>query len=104
MPQIVDEAVLNDFRGPGFCEYCHKWCQCRQPHHLWARGRSSAWRLDIRINLISLGATFECNCHDEVHLGGILRDDLLAVVAQREGQLQDNIRLEILRLRRAPKP
>ena len=53
-------------------------------------------------NLIALCETFTGgdNCHDSVHAGCILREDLLAIVAQREGVLQADIRERIDMLRR----
>jgi hypothetical protein len=98
--RIVDEKILDEFRGPGKCEWCGyvtRWK--RDPHHLWTRGMGGGGRLDIRINLISL-----CRlCHDAVGLGHIARCDLLAVVASRESTTQSQIEEEIWRLRRTPK-
>ena len=59
-------------------------------------------RLDIPINLVSLGSTqqWQCDCHRAIHDGNILRIDLLAVVAVRENVNQDDIRAVINLLRR----
>ncbi len=97
--RIVDETVLDEFRGPGKCEWCGFRCYALHPHHLWARGMGGGGRLDVRINLIGLCWV----CHSDVHHGDISRQDLLAVVAAREGKLQSEIEEEIWRLRRTPK-
>ena len=97
----VDDAdLLDEFRRKPRCE----WCNARSrhgldPHHVFARGMGGGGRLDVRINLVSLCRT----CHGEVHGGRIMRRDLLAIVAAREGMLQDDVEREIYRLRRLPK-
>ncbi len=82
------------------CEWCKKRVRRREPHHIFSRGSG---RIDHRYNLISLCAVFSggSNCHHEVHQGHILRESLLAIVAQREGVSQTDIRATLLRLRRA---
>lgn len=93
---ISSEKTLDLFRTWGRCSWCGKQGQ-REAAHVFACGRSNANRLDIRINLIALGlgpwaGLYTCTCHVEHHAG---RDptqrDLLAVVAAREGELQDDI-------------
>lgn len=101
--KIIDNKLLSEFRTPGRCEHCKAWCEIREPHHLWGRGMGGGSRLDIRINLISLGQVFQCPCHRDFHDGHILKATLLALVAAREGCLQSDIEREIWRLRRAPK-
>ncbi len=93
--RIVDEELLEKFRSKTTCEWCKKlFLSGLDPHHVHSKG---AGRLDIQWNLIAL-----CRrCHSDVHDGRILRDDLLAVVAAREGVLQDEIRQKIWDLRRA---
>ncbi len=102
---IIDEAMIAAYRLPGNCQWCGLFCSAREAHHLWARGIGGGSRLDIRINLIALGRTQPfplCPCHGEIHAGRIRREDLLLVVAQRDGLLQDEIEMEIYRLLREP--
>ena len=100
--KIVNEKLLNEFRGPGKCGWCGRTVSNREPHHIFSRGFGGARRMDIKINLIALCAAFSggLNCHDQFHTGQILRDDLLAIVAKRESTTQDAIEREIYRLRR----
>ena len=96
--KIIDDVLLLAFRLKGICE----WCKRRggvDPHHLFARGLGGGHRLDIEINLISLCRT----CHDAVHMGSIMRCDLLAIVARRERMTQDAILDAIRDLKRAPR-
>lgn len=96
--RIVNERLLDEFRSARCCEWCRQPARC-EAHHVFCRGMGSATRLDVRVNLLSL-----CRlCHQKFHDGNILRCDLLAIVAQREGRLQDEIEREIYALRRAPK-
>ncbi len=97
--KVIDEGLLDEFRSAGRCEFCGKHFQSRHPHHLWARGMGGGSRLDVRINIIALCPP----CHNATHAGIIMRPDLLAVVAAREGLLQSQIEEEIWRLRRTPK-
>lgn len=103
--RIVDEKLLRTFRVAGPCEYCKRWCQVREPHHLFGRGCGGATRLDVRINLIALGSSrlFACQCHQEIHAGRVSREDLLLIVSAREGLLQHQIEEQIYAMRRAPK-
>lgn len=78
---IKNDALLATYRTAGPCEYCHKSCREREPHHVYTRG---AGRLDVPCNLLSLGKAFECGCHREVHDGKIARAAFLSVVARRE--------------------
>lgn len=97
-----NNKILAEFRGPGICSWCQRWVSRREPHHLWRRGCGGGSQLDIRINLVALCATFcgGLHCHALAHSGHILRCDLLAVVAAREGRLQGEIEAEIKELRR----
>lgn len=102
--KIINKELLNEFRRPGRCEYCGRVCKkLRDPHHLWGRGLGGGERLDVRINLMSLGFAFDCNCHGKFHNGQIKKEDLVAIVAKREGTTPEAIEEEIWRLRREPK-
>ena len=79
------------------CEWCGA-VGLVHPHHLWPRNIAAGGRLNIRINLIGLCSV----CHNDVQAGLITRIDLLAVVANREGMMQDQIEAEIWRLRKEP--
>lgn len=98
--RIVDETLLDVFRQSPRCEWCRLLTPTGcDPHHIHAKGFGGGGRLDVAINLIAL-----CReCHTLVHGGFILRRCLLAIVAQREGRLQDDIEAEIMLLRRLPK-
>lgn len=97
--KVIDEALLDEFRRPGLCEWCGKHGP-REPHHVFSKGMGGHQRFDIRINLISL-----CRgCHQRFHDGGLRRSDLLQVVADREKTTTLLIEDEIYRLRREQKP
>jgi hypothetical protein len=94
---IIDDAMLDIFRHKTVCEWCN--CRCTpHPHHWRARGRGSAWRLDVAFNLLSLCAT----CHTKAHAGNIPRDELLAVIAKREKRTAEWIRDAINLVLRLP--
>lgn len=97
--KIVNDDLMMEFRLAKRCGWC---AQPRpggfDPHHLHARGFGGGSRLDVRINLLPL-----CReCHQNVHTGVITLNDLLAIVAQREGTFQDVILSVIHFLRRVP--
>ena len=94
---ITDEALLAEFRGRT-CEFCKK--QRGVPHHARAKGIGGGARLDHRYN-IAVACVW---CHSKIHAGQISFDEVLAVIAKREGREPDDIRCEIWRLLREPKP
>jgi hypothetical protein len=106
--KIVNESLLASMRGPGRCEYCHKSCKVLEAAHVFSKG---AGRLDIRINLVSLGSTlgFECQCHSKSHnanSGNGVRPnlkDLIQVVSEREKVMPEDIKPVIDFIRRLPK-
>lgn len=68
---IIDEKMLTNFRGPGMCQFCGRYChKDREASHLFARGMGSGSRLDIEINLMALGGPWECKCHHLSHSEG----------------------------------
>lgn len=80
--KLIDAAMLARFRGPGRCEWCKAWYQSREAHHWQARGMGGGSRLDHRCNLVALCPW----CHRSHHDGNApTRQDLLAVIARREG-------------------
>lgn len=98
---IKNEALLDEFRGPGPCEYCGKMCRVREPHHLCSKGSGGWSRFDVRINLIALGSTpnFECQCHNKAQAFLIPKEHILAIVATREKTTIAAIEEEINRLK-----
>lgn len=98
---IINEYLLDEFRTPGKCEYCGKWCKVREPHHLCSKGSGGWSRFDVRYLLISLGSTphFECQCHTRAQAFLIPQDHIFTIVANREGVSVDFIKSEINRLR-----
>lgn len=100
-----DEKLLAEFRTAGPCELCYRWCNPREPHHLWGRGVGGGTRLDIRINLIALGSSrgFQCECHTRIGDGNLDNAMAKAKVANREGVSVDDIERRIMLIRRAPK-
>lgn len=98
---VKDEKVLTRFRQAPRCEWCGRptphGCD---PHHVFAKGLGGGSRLDIAINLASLCRS----CHQSHHSGHLpLREDLQAIVAQREGRFQVDIMADIYRLLRTRK-
>lgn len=97
--QIIDEAVLDQFRGVGRCEICQRPQAVRDPHHVMGKGMGGSSQLDIRINLLAV-----CRwCHVRIHGGNIKREEVLKIVARREQTTPDLIEKELYRLIRTPK-
>ncbi len=91
-----DEGLLDEFRGPGRCEFCRRWCVAREAAHIVTRGFGGWSRMDIRINLVSLGSAYECGCHYHAHQGGRPTiTDLLVIVAAREGRTPVDVQDEL---------
>ncbi len=94
---IIDKKLLKQFSAPGRCENCGRACPdgC-DPHHIFSKG---AGRVDRRINLVSL-----CReCHNGFHASGKpSRDELLEIVARREGATPDEITGLVMKIRRTP--
>lgn len=102
--KIVDQKYLDSRKGPGPCDVCGKHCRGRVPHHVMHRGRGSANRLDIPINILWVGAVFECTCHDDCDRYRISRTRQLEIVAAREKwESADAVETELFRLIRADK-
>lgn len=92
---VKDETLLAQFRiGP--CEWCGK-RGATEAHHIFTRGMGCGRRLDVRINLIGLCRV----CHALTHNGAEpTKWDLLAIVARREGMVQDGQNKLIAEIRR----
>lgn len=65
-----------------YCERCRR-PAFGEPHHIFTRGAGGP---DIKENLIQL-----CTCHDLAHRGKIPRQELMEIVARREGTTADEI-------------
>ena len=95
--KIVDLLLLQEFRDKDRCEWCRKYTRTGlDPHHVYCRGLGGAFRLDIRINMVSL-----CRqCHVSAHTScEPCQADLLAVIAKRESMTVDAVEREIFRLK-----
>lgn len=93
---ISNQKLLATFRVAGRCEWCGRWCQRREAVHVFACGHGGGRRLDVYWNLLGCGlgawsGRAECLCHGLSHEKPA-EYDFLAVVAAREGLLQDDIR------------
>ena len=66
-----------------YCEYCGRRAT-GEPHHMFTVGSGGG---DVVYNLIQLCP----DCHVAVHAGHIEREDLLAIVAEREGMSTDEV-------------
>jgi hypothetical protein len=107
---VKNEKILKEFRTPGPCEWCGRWCQVREAAHMQRRSQG---RLDIRINLWSAGGPFDCGCHHREHCNKLttplcnkpllpheVSDRILAIIARRERLSEVQVREEINRINR----
>ncbi len=99
--RIINEKLLERMRRSPRCEWCGKAGIRLHPHHVVSRGAGGS---DFVLNLIALCPVFTGNnCHGLFHDGHITQKDFLAIVAAREGMLQDEVFAEIWRVINAPK-
>ena len=98
--EVHNPELLRQFREKGKCEFCGQRSGTGlDPHHIFSKGIGGGSQLDVAINLIAL-----CRmCHRYYHNGKIYRQELLEIVAKREGTTLEAIVDEIYRLRRTPK-
>ncbi len=85
---IENELLLAELRLPGRCCLCNRMCHVREPAHIIAKGMGSGRRLDVPLNLLSLGSTtrFECECHRKLHDQRThTEEQLMLYAASREG-------------------
>ncbi len=93
---LIDDNLLAEFRANLRCEWCLRLALV-QPHHLRAKGMGGGSQLDIRANLIALCT----RCHHSHHYSNRpTRQELLEVVAAREGRTVAEIEAEVWRLLR----
>lgn len=91
--RIENRDLLISMSGPGRCELCGRWCRDREAHHHRRRGIGSGSRLDIAINLCSLGSALKggCGCHFRVENNRQLDNEVALVIARREGHRREDI-------------
>ena len=105
--KIVNEPLLKLFRQKPHCEICGRrsdgWLD---PHHIHAKGMGAGHRMDHRFNLL---AVCRC-CHNKIHMANLTidgraatKEDLLFIVAQREGVAQESIEMVLHLIQRLPK-
>lgn len=98
----TDEALLDQFRGPGLCESCALPCLQREASHILTKGMGGGSRLDHRLNVLS-----QCRrCHQGWHDCGVRekRDLMLQAVIGREelNMTPEELLTELYRLQREP--
>ena len=96
--RVVDESVLDLFRGRMKCGICLRSRDC-EPHHSTCKGMGGGRRLDVRFLL--LGVCREC--HTKIHAGKITREEVLAMISDRETMPVEDIVLQKDLFLRAPK-
>ena len=80
--RIKDRRAIKAARK-NFCERCGRYAGI-EPHHIFTVGSGGG---DVSYNLVQL-----CTCcHIGAHSGNVQRDELLAIVAEREGMSADEV-------------
>lgn len=74
--RVKDRKMIKAMRK-NYCERCGAYADI-EPHHVFTVGSGGG---DIAMNLVQL----RTSCHIGAHDGSIKRDELLAIVARREG-------------------
>lgn len=74
--RVKDRKMIKAMRKD-YCERCGAYADI-EPHHVFTVGSGGG---DIAMNLVQLCAS----CHIGAHSGSVKRDELLAIVARREG-------------------
>ena len=74
--RVKDRKMIRAMRKD-YCERCGAYANI-EPHHVFTVGSGGG---DIEMNLVQLCTS----CHIGAHDGSIKRDELLAIVARREG-------------------
>ena len=78
--RIESPKTLERFREPGLCELCQEFVSFPEPHHIYARGQSDAFRNDTIYNLVKLCRA----CHAKAEQEAGMREECLRVVSKRE--------------------
>lgn len=100
---VPNDRLLAEFRTPGNCELCGKFCSMCVAAHIFSRG---AGRVDALINLVRVGmsAVAHCPCHHDSHSTQKQpRSKLLSVAAAREGVTVEFIESVIPAVRACPR-
>jgi len=101
---VKSKETLDRFRQPGRCENCDIWCALpRVSAHVFGRGHGGGTRLDIALNLVSLGDAFRCRCHQDHHSGKLKTGRLCEIVGQRYGMTGPEVEARLRLMLRAPK-
>ncbi len=74
--RVKDRKMIKAMRKD-YCERCGAYADI-EPHHVFTVGSGGG---DIAMNLVQLCTS----CHIGAHSGSVKRDELLAIVARREG-------------------
>jgi hypothetical protein len=110
--RLVNESLLDCFRGPGVCDVCGKRVSNREPHHILCKGMGSASRIDHPWNILATCAAFSggSDCHARIHMATLTvngrrltREDLWEIVSRREGVTFEEVENLMFEIKRAPK-
>ena len=87
--QVISPETIREVREQANhrCEYCGRWCEHLEVHHIAERGMGGGRRRDERWNLVALCP----NCHRGYHEGRIPRREFIARVAYRDGWLLEDL-------------
>lgn len=101
--RIINQPLIESFRTPGPCRWCHKDVRMLCAAHIFSKG---AGRVDLRCNLVQLGMDplKDCSCHHDSHMG--LKptfEDLLAISAEDHKCRTEDIHQVVYFIRRLPK-
>lgn len=80
--RVKDRKMIKAMRK-NYCERCGAYADI-EPHHVFTVGSGGG---DIAMNLVQLCTS----CHIGAHDGSIKRDELLAIVARREGVAYEDV-------------
>jgi ferredoxin len=84
--RIKDKKMIKECRLD-HCEHCPNMPAYGEPHHIYTVGSGGG---DIKENLIQLSCANAC--HTKAHTGEISKDELLLIVAEREGKTVEQIK------------
>src|SRR5690606_4688331 len=87
--QVISPETIREVREQANhrCEYCGRWCEHLEVHHIAERGMGGGRRRDERWNLVALCP----DCHRGYHEGRIPRREFIARVAYRDGWLLEDL-------------
>lgn len=88
---ILNPALLSEFSRTALCEHCGCYARRMEAHHLTCRGFGGGQRMDVPWNLIALCNHLDNNCHDRAQRRIIPQEDILEIVATREGTTAETV-------------